>query len=64
VPEYLYPRDEVPDYLGILVPNVDNVRTDFLIDTISKQDKAVLLIGEQVGATLLLIADVLHALNT
>jgi len=48
VPEYEYPKDSVPDYLGILVPNVDNIRTDFLIETISKQGKAVLLIGEQV----------------
>jgi len=49
VPQYLYPDSEIPEYTGILVPNVDNVRTDFLIDTISKQSKCVLLIGEQVG---------------
>ena len=48
VPEYIYPKDSVPEYSSILVPNVDNVRTDFLIDTIAKQEKAVLLIGEQV----------------
>ena len=48
VAAYEYPKDSVPDYLGILVPNVDNVRTDFLIGTIAKQGKAVLLIGEQV----------------
>ncbi|KAL0969946.1 hypothetical protein UPYG_G00235000 [Umbra pygmaea] len=47
VPEYKYPSDSVPDYSSILVPNVDNVRTDFLMQTIMKQGKAVLLIGEQ-----------------
>ncbi|XP_034335195.2 dynein axonemal heavy chain 5 isoform X1 [Magallana gigas] len=47
VPEYVYPSDSVPEYTGILVPNVDNVRSDYLIGTISKQGKAVLLIGEQ-----------------
>jgi len=48
VPEYNYPKDSIPEYSSILVPNVDNVRTDFLIDTIAKQEKSVLLIGEQV----------------
>ncbi|XP_048577391.1 dynein axonemal heavy chain 5 isoform X1 [Nematostella vectensis] len=47
VEAYDYPTDSVPEYSGILVPNVDNVRTDFLIDCIAKQEKAVLLIGEQ-----------------
>ena len=52
VPEYAYPKDSVPEYLSILVPNVDNVRTDFLIETIAKQGKAVLLVGEQVESCL------------
>ncbi|XP_068199657.1 dynein axonemal heavy chain 5 isoform X2 [Antennarius striatus] len=47
VPEYVYPKDHIPDYSSILVPNVDNVRMDFLMRTIMKQRKAVLLIGEQ-----------------
>lgn len=43
----MYPEDSVPEYASILVPNVDNVCISFLIDTIAKQNKAVLLIGEQ-----------------
>uniref|UniRef100_UPI00398F3537 dynein axonemal heavy chain 8-like n=1 Tax=Pristiophorus japonicus TaxID=55135 RepID=UPI00398F3537 len=47
VQEYVYPTDSEPDYTSILVPNVDNVRTNFLVDIIAKQNKAVLLTGEQ-----------------
>lgn len=39
VAEYIYPTDSTPEYGSILVPNVDNVRTDFLINTIGKQNK-------------------------
>ncbi|XP_044594901.1 dynein axonemal heavy chain 8 [Cotesia glomerata] len=47
VPDFVYPPERVLQYYTILVPNVDNTRTLFLIDVIARQGKPVLLIGEQ-----------------
>lgn len=44
VQEYNYPPDYKPEYSSILVPNVDNVRTSFLMETIAKQSKVRALV--------------------
>ena len=55
VEEYIYPSDSVPEFSSILVPNVDNVRSNFLIDTIAKQHKVTLVItGSLVRGTLVI----------
>ncbi|CAF0723345.1 unnamed protein product [Didymodactylos carnosus] len=63
VTEYVYPKDHDPEYSSILVPNVDNVRTDFLIHTIAKQNKPVLLIGEQGTAKTVIIQSYMDKYN-
>ncbi|GAB1603179.1 hypothetical protein Ahia01_000598400 [Argonauta hians] len=63
VPKYHYPKHETPEYASILVPMVDNVRTDFLLNTIAKQGKAVMLIGEQGTAKTVMINAYLRKYN-
>ncbi|VDP25886.1 unnamed protein product, partial [Schistosoma mattheei] len=63
VDEFLYPTDHTPEYSSLLVPNVDNVRTEFLIDLISKQQKCVLLIGEQGTAKTVILNKYLSSQN-
>lgn len=46
VEPFIYPPDQVLEFSSILVPNVDNVRTYFLVDIIAAQNKAVMLIGK------------------
>ncbi|XP_014673733.1 PREDICTED: dynein heavy chain 5, axonemal-like [Priapulus caudatus] len=55
VPGFEYPSNFTVAYPTILVPNVDNVRTEFLINAISAMGKAVLLIGEQGTAKTVII---------
>lgn len=53
VEDYIYPSDSVPLFSSILVPNVDNVRTDYLINLIAKQKKRTIesYVDKRLGTT-------------
>jgi len=43
VEDYNYPKNFIPEFSSILVPNVDNVRTQYLIKTIGTQSNTLLV---------------------
>ncbi|XP_063990451.1 dynein axonemal heavy chain 5 [Diachasmimorpha longicaudata] len=63
VTNYTYPDYATPDYSSILVPIVDNVRIQYLIDMIGKKDRAVLLIGEQGSAKTVMMKSYMKGTN-
>lgn len=63
VTAYVYPEYSTPDFLNILVPIVDNVRIDYLINTIASQERAVLLIGEQGTAKTVMMKNYMKKMN-
>lgn len=55
ITNYVYPETSTPDYSQIMVPIVDNIRIDYLVACVCKQEISVLLIGEQgVGKTVMI----------
>nr|XP_033322692.1 dynein heavy chain 5, axonemal isoform X1 [Megalopta genalis] len=63
VTNYIYPEYSSPDYSNVLVPIPDNVRIQYLIDLIGRQDKAVLLIGEQGSAKTVMLKSYMKKAN-
>ncbi|XP_047354238.1 dynein axonemal heavy chain 5 isoform X2 [Vespa velutina] len=64
VTNYVYPEYSTPDYSNVLVPIPDNVRIQYLIDLIGRQDKAVLLIGEQGSAKTVMMKSYMKKANS
>lgn len=63
VTNYVYPELATPEYSNILIPIPDNVRINFLIQTIATQEKAVLLIGEQGTAKTVMVKSYMKKCN-
>ena len=63
VTNYVYPDYATPDYNSILVPIADNVRIQYLIDLIGRQDGAVVLIGEQGSAKTVMMKSYMKRAN-
>lgn len=63
VPTYSYPELSTPDFGSIMVPIVDNVRTNYLIHCIARQERAVLLIGEQGTAKTVMMKSYMKSAN-
>ncbi|KAI8902513.1 dynein heavy chain and region D6 of dynein motor-domain-containing protein [Globomyces pollinis-pini] len=63
VVDWIYPTETTPEFSSIIVPMVDNVRAEFLIDILNKQGKAVLLIGEPGTAKTVTVKKFLAKIN-
>lgn len=63
VMNYSYPDYATPDYSNILVPIQDNVRIQYLVDLIGRQDRSVLLIGEQGSAKTVMMKSYMKRAN-
>nr|XP_023020662.1 dynein heavy chain 5, axonemal [Leptinotarsa decemlineata] len=63
VTNYVYPETATPEFASILIPIPDNVRINYLIDTIARQEKAVLLIGEQGTAKTIMMKSYMKKAN-
>ncbi|RKO94376.1 dynein heavy chain and region D6 of dynein motor-domain-containing protein [Blyttiomyces helicus] len=63
VPAWMYPQDVTPEFSSIIIPTVDNVRTEFLMETVTKQGRSVLLIGEPGTAKTVTVRKYLAKLN-